>query len=131
MSVHMNCFSDPQGPLYNVTWHKESDITLPGASQAFVFVDEHENSIFDAVFVNNTPNIVIPPSPNLWTWVDFPGTRHDNGANISFADGHVVRWGWREPNTIQLGRGPPWLIFSNAVTNDRDLSRFIEASKPN
>jgi hypothetical protein len=52
MSVSMNCFSDPQSTNYYKTWHKESDITLPAPSQAFVFVDEHENSIFDGVFVN-------------------------------------------------------------------------------
>ena len=129
MSVYMNCFSDPQSTNYYKTWHKESDITLPAPSQAFVFVDEHENSIFDGVFVNNGPNIRVPPSPSMWTWVDFPATRHDNGANVGFADGHVVRWGWREPNTKQVGRQPPWLIFSNAVVEDRDLGRFIAASK--
>ena len=138
MSVSMNCFSDPQDPRYVSTWHKESDITLPAPSKAFVFVDEHENSIFDAVFVNQTPGgILVKPNTTLWAWVDFPATRHNNGANISFADGHADRWGWREPNTIQLGRQPlglitnGWLIFQGAQgVNDRDLSRFIKASKP-
>jgi prepilin-type N-terminal cleavage/methylation domain-containing protein/prepilin-type processing-associated H-X9-DG protein len=130
MSVSMNCFSDPQDPRYGSTWHKESDITLPAPSKAFVFVDEHENSIFDAVFVSQTPGITIPPNNTLFAWVDFPATRHNNGANISFADGHADRWGWREPNTIQLGRLPIWLIFQGAVPNDRDLRRFIKATKP-
>jgi prepilin-type N-terminal cleavage/methylation domain-containing protein/prepilin-type processing-associated H-X9-DG protein len=129
MSVWMNCFTDPRDSRYPLTWHKESDITLPAPSQALVFVDEHENSIFDGVFANNTLNHIIPPSPNPWTWVDFPTTRHNNGANISFADGHVYRWGWREPNTKQVGGQSPWLIFQPAVDNDRDLGRFIQAAK--
>lgn len=122
MSVYMNGF-----PGTNC-WHKESD--MPAPSQAFVFVDEHENSIFDAVFATQTTNVIIPPNKTLWAWIDSPATRHNNGSNISFADGHVANWHWQEPNTIQLGRGQPWLMFSNAVVNDRDLSRFIGASKP-
>ena len=131
MSIYMNCFSDRQDSRYGLTWHKESDIKLPAPIKAFVFVDEHENSIFDAVFVNQTPGITILPNATLWAWVDFPATRHNNGANITFADGHADRWGWREPNTIQLGSQSPWLIFQGAQgLNDRDLRRFIKATKP-
>ena len=131
MSFYMNCFPDPQGPAYGLCWHKESDITLPAPTQAFVFVDEHENSIFDAAFINTTPGLD-PLKTGTWSWIDFPATRHNNGANISFADGHAGPWHWREPNTITASRKPPWLIDPPvpAVNNDRDLRRFIKATKP-
>src|SRR5437764_1233315 len=37
MSIYMNCFPGP------ICWHKESDITLPAPSQAFVIGEEHED----------------------------------------------------------------------------------------
>ena len=36
----------------------------------------------------------------LW-WLAFPGDRHNNGANLSFADGHVDHYHWRYRRTIK------------------------------
>ena len=30
-------------------------------------------------------------------WWDMPSNRHNQGANLSFADGHVERWHWVVP----------------------------------
>jgi prepilin-type N-terminal cleavage/methylation domain-containing protein/prepilin-type processing-associated H-X9-DG protein len=71
---------------------KFSDFTFPGASDVYVLIDEHENSINDShffpfnnlrTFANNTP------------WLDAPSGRHGNAAGLTFADGHSAIKKWR------------------------------------
>jgi prepilin-type processing-associated H-X9-DG protein len=131
MSVTMNFEPDPvRNRLkgYDHCWHKESQIIVPPPSEAFVFIDIHENSISDSIYSLTVPGY--PPGNDLWTWLEFPADRHNDGAAISFADGHAVTWHWRESNTLQAARRPPWLFRVPARPNDRDLKRFIEAARP-
>lgn len=37
-------------------------------------------------------------------WWDLPPIQHHNGANFSFADGHVEHWKWTDARTIEFGR---------------------------
>jgi len=71
---------------------KFSDFGSPGASEVYVLIDEHENSINDShffpfnnlrMFANNTP------------WLDAPSGRHGNAAGLTFADGHSATKKWR------------------------------------
>ncbi|MBM3824814.1 MAG: prepilin-type N-terminal cleavage/methylation domain-containing protein [Verrucomicrobia bacterium] len=71
---------------------KFSDFTSPGASDVYILIDEHENSINDShffpfdnlrTFANNTP------------WLDAPSGRHGNAAGLTFADGHSAIKKWR------------------------------------
>jgi len=59
-----------------------------------VLIDESADTIADAEFGN-------PPvgSPNFFqgVWWDLPSDRHSQGANLSFADGHVEHWKWAAP----------------------------------
>ena len=84
------------------SWKKFTQIrgagpASPIPSDLFVFIDENENTIFDGQF----GNVCNPPlpyySPNQW-W-DMPANRHNQGANLSFADGHVNHWKWQQPMT--------------------------------
>ena len=34
-------------------------------------------------------------------WWDLPANRHTQGANLSFADGHVEHWRWVVPKVCQ------------------------------
>jgi len=124
MNVYMNWDDSPSGSHYRYCWHKISGIGSPGPARAFVFVDEHENSISQGGFFVSHPNKLsifgFPPM----TWITFPATRHGKGATLSFADGHVEKWKWREPNTDAVGASPPWLFGRPGVPNDRDISRF-------
>jgi len=124
MNVYMNW--DDTGDTYSAyCWKKLSAIVHPGTAQAFVFVDEHENSISQSGFFVSNPNKLLIFGTPLWNWITFPATRHNNGATISFADGHAEKWRWQEPNTKAIGSQPPWLFGKPGVpSTDRDLSRF-------
>ena len=64
-----------------------TQIVKPGPSGVFVFIDENENSINDG-------KMTMRYAPDT-TWVDMPSSRHQNGAVLSFGDGHVERWRWK------------------------------------
>jgi len=76
---------------------KFSQITNPPTSQLFVFLDENEQTLFDDQFGYPMPNYM----PG--TWWDMPANRHDQGANFSFADGHVEHWRWVVPMIYSSG----------------------------
>lgn len=63
--------------------------SVPRPTVLFVFIDTHENAIWDATFGMFTQN-------SYWRdyWLDIPADRHGRGANLSFVDGHVERWKW-------------------------------------
>jgi prepilin-type N-terminal cleavage/methylation domain-containing protein/prepilin-type processing-associated H-X9-DG protein len=73
-------------------FRKQSDITLPGPSQTWVFIDENPNSINDGWFVSD-PNQVNK-------WVDIPASYHGNAGGLSFADGHAEIKGWRDSKML-------------------------------
>jgi prepilin-type processing-associated H-X9-DG protein len=55
-------------------------------------------------------------------------TRHNNAGVLSFADGHVETWHWREENTLQISQLNDWIVVKPSVPNtDRDLRRFFKA----
>ena len=83
-------------------WKKFAEIRRPIPSQLFVFIDEHPDTLLDAQFGN-------PAGLPFWSpmWFDMPADRHNQGACLSFADGHAERWRWRVPMTFwYLGQTP-------------------------
>jgi prepilin-type processing-associated H-X9-DG protein len=73
-------------------WKKLTQILNPLPTQAFVFIDENPDTLLDAHFGNPARLPYYTP-----TWFDMPADRHSQGANLSFADGHVERWRWQTP----------------------------------
>lgn len=73
---------------------KTSQLSWPPPSQIFVVMDEHEDSIDDG-------SIVIGADKYGYVdqWLDIPAQRHDEGANLSFADGHAEHWRWKAAKT--------------------------------
>ena len=66
---------------------KFNDINNPSPSLAFVFIDEHADSINDGLFrVDMTPTATL--------WKDLPASYHGASGVLAFADGHaeVRRW---------------------------------------
>lgn len=129
MSVYMNGITDRSSDDYNKTWHKLAQIKNPPPTRAFVFVDEHENSIQQSTFCLSTFNYNIFGAPK-WAWVSFPATRHAQAATLTFADGHAEAWRWKEQRTIDIGNQRRWIAWPpNPSTgpNDRDFTRFLNA----
>ncbi|HEY3760773.1 MAG TPA: prepilin-type N-terminal cleavage/methylation domain-containing protein [Verrucomicrobiae bacterium] len=108
MSIYANC--DDQGDTY----HKYTEILQPSPSNFFIFIDTQEEDIFDATFGIFAAN-------DLWSdyWLDLPADRHAQGANLSFADGHVEHWKWKAP---KIYIGPYWPAYSDA--DQEDLQRL-------
>ena len=128
MSMYMNFRAEPSTPGYELCWHRLGQIQRPGTSRAVVFVDENEKSIQQSAFGINAPDSLTLFNGPLWTWVSFPATRHNNAGALSFADGHVESWRWREANTMQIAQLNDWTVMKPAVPNtDRDLGRFFTA----
>ena len=69
---------DQLNPLY-VQFLKMHSILNP--SGIFVFLDEHCDTINDGFFVNRLQD---------YQWGNMPGSYHDGGLSLSFADGHIL-----------------------------------------
>jgi len=111
------------GPLEDTTWvfgagyppiTTISEIKDPPPAEALVFMDESVNSVDDGVFA-----LELDPADSEWQ--NSPTARHAHGAILSFADGHVARWGWHGITTEQPGSAP--------VTDDQvvDLIKVQQA----
>lgn len=82
--------------------HKYSEIKTPGPSGVFVFLDEHPEGIDDGIWYSGHADpynalmkngSIGQGSPDVWA--DLPADRHNQGANLSFADGHVETHHWK------------------------------------
>jgi len=67
---------------------KETDLTVPGAANLWLFADENPYSINDA-FLLDYPSDV--------GWVDCPASYHNGACGFSFCDGHVQIKKWSDP----------------------------------
>jgi prepilin-type N-terminal cleavage/methylation domain-containing protein/prepilin-type processing-associated H-X9-DG protein len=95
-SVSMNSLVGDPGdlldvfnPLY-VQFYKMKTIRNP--SGIFVFLDEHCDTINDGFFVNRLEE---------FQWGNMPGSYHNGGLSLSFADGHLETHHWLVPGTVR------------------------------
>jgi prepilin-type processing-associated H-X9-DG protein len=75
---------------------KVSDIIKPPPVLAWVFVDEHPDSINDGCFFIN-PMF----TPDAYYWSDLPASYHNGACGFSFADGHAEIKKWRDSRTLR------------------------------
>jgi prepilin-type N-terminal cleavage/methylation domain-containing protein/prepilin-type processing-associated H-X9-DG protein len=73
---------------------KTSELGPMGASLAWVFIDEREDSINDGLFQTDLKN-----RGRAAVIVDYPASYHNRAAGLSFADGHAEIRKWRDPRT--------------------------------
>jgi len=90
------------------TVRKLGEITAPGPSAVFLFVDEHENSINDSHFTAFRDFHTF--TANGDQWCDAPSGRHGNSTGFTFADGHSEIHKWAGDVTrVNPGNGDyPW-----------------------
>ena len=131
LNIFMNYLPTP-GNAANC-WQKFSQIKTPPPSKAFVFIDEHQNSIDNGLFYVSK-RASPQPAAWVWYWVDFPSLRHAGGCGVSFADGHSEIWKFKEAKTYQIGSkdmsgtADHWLQNQYTVPGDRDLGRIFDAT---
>jgi prepilin-type N-terminal cleavage/methylation domain-containing protein/prepilin-type processing-associated H-X9-DG protein len=76
-----------------------ADVERQGADKIFVFIEEHESSSWADGFQ------VLPREGTTLsggTWSSTPSDRHEQGCNLTFADGHVDYWKWYAPKKGNL-----------------------------
>jgi prepilin-type N-terminal cleavage/methylation domain-containing protein/prepilin-type processing-associated H-X9-DG protein len=103
-----------------VYWKTEDLGKAPTLPQHLVFIDEHEDSINDGFFhvgVN---------SRNVLGWIDWPGTRHNQSANLSFVDGHVETKKWQDARTLKPVRRIT--LSTEQTPNNPDVTWLWERS---
>ncbi len=96
-----------------------AELITPPPAMAWLFVDEHPDSINDGCAFNN-PLL----APNAYYWTDLPASYHNGACGFAFADGHSEIKKWRESSTQQPVR------LSNfgglSVPNSADYRWIIE-----
>jgi prepilin-type N-terminal cleavage/methylation domain-containing protein/prepilin-type processing-associated H-X9-DG protein len=88
-----------------------NQLTTPPPAGVFAFLDEHEESI------DNGALGVYPPGN--WIWWNLPASRHRQGCVLSFADGHVEYWRWKDESVLRFVS-----YWQPAPEGDRDLKRI-------
>lgn len=110
---------------------KYAQILIPGTSGVFVFIEEHEQSIYDGEFhvsqANESDGLMRDGSlaggaPD--NWLKLPADRHNQGANLSFADGHVQYHRWQARKKFQNYDRPA------APGADRQDLRYVQSVIP-
>jgi prepilin-type N-terminal cleavage/methylation domain-containing protein/prepilin-type processing-associated H-X9-DG protein len=101
---------------------KMTDLTRPGPSDVFVFVDEHMNTINDSHFL---------PYRSLTSfdgqWLDTVSGRHGNATGFAFADGHaeIHKWGDSNVTREQVGIPPQYIGDLNNLVGPPGLRDFM------
>ena len=92
--------------LTHIPWFKKfTQIKGPTVDQCLLFIDENEKTMQDAEFGMPTAFY-----DGTTTWWDMPSNRHGQGANLSFADGHVEHWHWVVPKVSIVSLGMPQYV---------------------
>jgi prepilin-type N-terminal cleavage/methylation domain-containing protein/prepilin-type processing-associated H-X9-DG protein len=89
----------------------ENQIVITPPSLTMVLIDENALSINDGmcgIFISGD------------VWWDFPATWHSQGCNLSFADGHVEHWRWKDGRTLSV-------VSGSSTPNNPDLQRLQAA----
>ena len=124
-SLSMNAYMGAHHPVTTGQFwrfRKLSQITAPGPSDAFVFIDEREDSVNDGLFAID--------AAAQYAIVDYPSSYHSGGACLSFADGHTDYHKWVEPTTnppLVAGQRLPGGSKPTSPT-DRDVAWLIQHS---
>lgn len=116
------------GPEWRI-YRKLSDMTDPGPSKTFVFLDEREDSINDGMFVVDMTGY--PNNPGSIQMVDIPASYHNDAGGFSFADGHSEIKKWVDPRTKPPVKPGEVIPFGRPSPNNKDIVWMQErATRP-
>lgn len=73
---------------------RPSDIVNPSPANLWIFLDEHPDSINDAMFAS--------VGPGVRRWVDLAAAYHDRAGSFGFADGRAQLHRWNQPFAASL-----------------------------
>jgi prepilin-type N-terminal cleavage/methylation domain-containing protein/prepilin-type processing-associated H-X9-DG protein len=126
-SVSMNAMAGDPGELTNrfnplfVQFYKSAEVRNP--SGIFVFLDEQADTLNDGFFVNRLDN---------YAWGNLPGSYHNGGVNLTFADGHQESHHWLVADTIRpvLKQRLPTSIPATPATDFEWLKERTSFKKP-
>ena len=129
-SISMNAWFDSTdvdafGPGFRI-YKTMSDVTDPGPSMTWGFLDEREDSINDGEFCVGM--FGYPDAPTAWKIVDFPASYHNHAAGFSFADGHSEIKKWVDPRTYPAVRKNVELALNVPSPNNKDALWMMERS---
>jgi prepilin-type N-terminal cleavage/methylation domain-containing protein/prepilin-type processing-associated H-X9-DG protein len=87
----------PKYPISNFGWNqsswyvaiKSSDFHNPGASDVWVFSDEHPDWIDDAIMYTANYGVT--------EFTELPGNQHGGACGMAFGDGHAIVYKWKGP----------------------------------
>ena len=121
MSQAMNSRDDWLSFLTRAEYHvfrKHSEIGVMGHSQAYVFIDEHPDSInygdFAVAMVDGLP-------PTRYYMIDVPASYHNGAGGMSYADGHAQIRKWLDPRTQAPITGQYMVSSVQPSPNNRDM----------
>jgi prepilin-type processing-associated H-X9-DG protein len=136
-SISMNAWIKPIGAWNQGSddaavriFNKESDLTVPGPVNTWLFIDENPNSINDAWFVEDpTEKSVSDP-----VWIDCPANYHGGACGISFTDGHAQLKQWHDRAVLRIADNgavanpSPWVSPETPINNTNDIYWLINRS---
>ncbi|MBM3877184.1 MAG: DUF1559 domain-containing protein [Verrucomicrobia bacterium] len=132
-SVSMNSWVNPGrgfgapdfAPAFE-SYRRDVDFVKRKPQDAFVFLDEREDSRNDGWFWVSSRGYGATPVPADYLIVDFPGSYHVKASVLSFADGHVEMHRWVDPRTTPPVRFRQLLPLFQASPNNLDVAWMQE-----
>jgi|HubBroStandDraft_1064217.scaffolds.fasta_scaffold127936_2 prepilin-type N-terminal cleavage/methylation domain-containing protein/prepilin-type processing-associated H-X9-DG protein len=103
---------------------KGSDLTAPGPSLSWVFLDEHPDSIDDEILYINPAE-----TDGTGVFTELPAGLHNNACGVSFADGHAEIHKWVNPETLHPVTYTS--IDQVSVNNNADLGWLAQRTPHN
>jgi len=107
-----------------------TSVRNPGPTAASLFIDEQADAI-PALSSIDDGYYAIEFASKGPSWRNIPASRHGNGGQLSFADGHAERFKWREPTTRYLkGNSRSSQTAVSTKFKDRDLEQLWKSTYP-
>ncbi|MEW6160092.1 MAG: prepilin-type N-terminal cleavage/methylation domain-containing protein [Verrucomicrobiota bacterium] len=103
----------PWFPVPGWIKRKASELITPPPSSVMTFIDAHPATGDSAEFSHMFKEAIGQDA-----WGTLPGEHHNRGANLAFADGHVMPWRWR------WSRKNAGMEVSSSIVNADDRQDF-------